>query len=180
MKKQYKINQINKIQELVKIEKFINENYGNILKIRIYYPNNYYLQFNSINEMINKFSNDDLKQVDNIHMSVASVKDEVYSIEINLIEQILEVKKNEIETKEKIIWKKLTEEEENKLLDGDNCDYYKFSDGPYVKYDYNDNLFYVTDEDYNWIESSNIIAWFYDSEHEYEVIKKKKGNTKKI
>lgn len=59
-----------------------------------------------------------------------------------------------------------------KLMREENCDYYRFDNGIYVKYSHKSRLYYKSIRNSEWIQDNSVLSWFMDSEHNYETVKR--------
>ena len=66
----------------------------------------------------------------------------------------------------------LPESEIEKLMREENCDYYRFDNGIYVKYSHKSRLYYKSNRNFEWIQDNSVLSWFMDLEHNYETVKR--------
>lgn len=179
MENNYKINRITNGQELEDLCKSIEGKYGKVIMFRLYNRDNFYEEYTSIEEMIEK--NNDLSNIVKLTSSIGTT-DKVISIEADFNNCLLNVKEINF-SKTPVVQlqndKELSQEELNELMSEENCDYYKFDNGIYVKYSWDTGLYYRSDSENNWVKDNWIISWFNDSEHNYEVIKKNESGARR-
>lgn len=174
MNREFNIEGINNINELISLCDKLSSEYGSIISLRVFDKKGYYKEVNDIGDIGKDISKNDIINSSKITMSIYNSKGEIYSVTIDtpekkctIIQIVLDESKAIVETIET-----LSPEREAELISDQNYDYYKFDNGTYVRYSHENNLYYKTTKNYEWVQDNSVLSWFMDSEHNYDTLKK--------
>lgn len=168
-----RISKIDTLEDLKKLLKMIIIRYGEILSIEIIKKDSTYTKYWSLEEIYRSLDNISYKNINKVRLSILSKSGNSIGLDIYKNEQKMVIKQFESFNNE--IFEKDENESNIKLyeqfiMDG-KYSYYKVDNKYLVRYNPNEGSYDILNNN-NWINDNSIIIWFYDSEHEIELLKK--------
>jgi hypothetical protein len=162
----YNISKIDNAADLKSIIDFCLNKYGTFVSLKVFSNNGEYDNYYSYDDQI--LSQIDFSKSTEFMIAIMDEKKELILAKINKAEKKLSVK----EVDKKIETKKAFDVVDNpeQYIDDKRCYYYLFENGCLVKFDPDENLYYMYNKDVGWKQNNAPLSWLYDNNRGYEEI----------
>lgn len=165
---------LKKIENMIK---YVNEKYGRIISFELSGSNKLVTSIWSVDELLSDKSR--LSYTKLIRMSVINENNVIYSVSFDVDKNSLNAEICQVYANGNPSNSYYKFDRENDMyLINTNETYYLFDQSILAKYNSETGVYYVLDENKEWVENDSIISWIYGSNKNCEIINNKKGERK--